>query len=186
MNELPSKRYSIIYADPPWSYKNRGTRAAASKHYGTMTFDDMKKMPINGIASENCALFLWATFPMLKEALAVIEAWGFVYKTIAFCWIKQNRSGKGLFMGLGNWTRSNAEICLLATKGHPKRLGKAVRSTVLSPIEWHSKKPDEVRERIVELMGNLPRIELFARQEAPGWDTWGNEVSAAVDNANDV
>ena len=179
-NELPNKTYSIIYADPPWSYKNRGTRAAASKHYDTMTLEDMKRMPINGIASEDCTLFMWATFPMLKEALAVIEAWGFVYKTIAFCWIKQNRSGKGLFMGLGNWTRSNAEICLLATKGHPKRFGKAVRSTVLSPIQCHSKKPDAVRERIVELMGNLPRIELFARQTAPGWDTWGNEISEDV------
>ena len=114
---------------------------------------------------------MWATFPMLKEALEVIKAWGFTYKTAAFCWIKQNRNGSGLFMGLGNWTRSNAEICLLATKGKPKRVVTAV-----SPLERHSKKPDEARDKIVELMGDLPRIELFARQTAPGWDAWGNEV----------
>lgn len=106
----------------------------------------------------------------------MIEAWGFDYKTVAFCWVKQNRSGSGLFMGLGNWTRSNAEICLLATKGKPKRVGTAVRSTVLTPIERHSKKPDEIRDRIVELMGDLPRIELFARSGADGWDCWGNEA----------
>ena len=180
MNELPNKKYGIIYADPPWSYQNRGTRAAAAKHYDTMTIEDIKKMPVNvaggGIASEDCTLFMWATFPMLKEALEVIEAWGFTYKTVAFCWVKQNRGGAGLFMGLGNWTRSNAEICLLATKGRPERIGRAVRSTVLSPIERHSKKPDEVRDRIVELMGDLPRIELFARETTPGWDAWGNEV----------
>ena len=180
MINLPDKKYSIIYADPPWSYQNRGTRAAAEKHYDTMTIDEIKEMPVNiaggGIASENCALFMWATFPMLKEALEVIEAWGFTYKTTAFCWIKQNRNGSGLFMGLGNWTRSNAEICLLATKGKPKRVGTAVRSTIVSPLERHSKKPDEARDKIVELMGDLPRIELFARQTAPGWDAWGNEV----------
>lgn len=119
---------------------------------------------------------MWATFPMLREALETIEAWGFKYKTVAFVWIKQNRSGDGLFMGLGNWTRSNAEICLLATKGSPKRVGKAVRQTVVSPLERHSKKPDEIRDRIVELMGDIPRVELFARQLAPGWDAWGNEI----------
>lgn len=125
-------------------------------------------MPINGIASEG------------KEALAVIEAWGFIYKTIALCWVKQNRRSKGLFMGVGNQTHRNAESCLLATKGDLKRRENAVRSTVPLPIEWYSKKPDEVRKRIVELMGDLPRIELFARQTAHGWDTWGNEVSEDV------
>lgn len=119
---------------------------------------------------------MWATFPMLREALDVIEAWGFSYKTVAFNWVKQNRNGTGIFMGLGNWTRSNSEICLLATKGKPKRISGSVRSIVLSPLQQHSRKPAEIRDRIVELMGDLPRIELFAREAAPGWDVWGNEA----------
>ena len=126
MIPLPDKKYSIIYADPPWSYQNRGTRAAASKHYDTMTIEDIKRMGVGaaggGIANEDCVLFMWATFPMLREALDVIEAWGFSYKTVAFNWVKQKRNGTGIFMGLGNWTRSNSEICLLATKGKPKRI----------------------------------------------------------------
>ena len=129
-----------------------------------------------GIANEDCVLFMWATFPMLREALDVIEAWGFSYKTVAFNLVKQNRNGTGIFMGLGNWTRSNSEICLLATKGKPKRISGSVRSIVLSPLQQHSRKPAEIRDRIVELMGDLPRIELFAREAAPGWDVWGNEA----------
>ncbi len=119
---------------------------------------------------------MWATFPMLREALQLIEAWGFEYKTIAFNWIKQNKRGSGLFWGLGNWTRSNSEICLLAIKGKPKRLSAAVHSVIMSPVQRHSQKPEEARERIVQLMGDLPRIELFARSAAPGWDVWGNEA----------
>lgn len=180
MIPLPDKKYSIIYADPPWSYQNRGTRAAASKRYDTMTIEDIKRMGVGaaggGIANEDCVLFMWATFPMLREALDVIEAWGFSYKTVAFNWVKQNRNGTGIFMGLGNWTRSNSEICLLATKGKPKRISGSVRSVVLSPLQQHSRKPAEIRDRIVELMGDLPRIELFAREAAPGWDVWGNEA----------
>ena len=118
---------------------------------------------------------MWATFPMLREALEVIEAWGFIYKTVAFNWVKQNKTGAGLFWGLGNWTRSNSEICLLAVKGKPKRMSASVHSVILSPVQQHSRKPAETRDRIVELMGDLPRIELFAREAAPGWDAWGNE-----------
>ena len=155
MIPLPDKKYSIIYADPPWSYQNRGTRAAASKHYDTMTIEDIKRMGVGaaggGIANEDCVLFMWATFPMLREALDVIEAWGFSYKTVAFNWVKQNRNGTGIFMGLGNWTRSNSEICLLATKGKPKRISGSVRSIVLSPLQQHSRKPAEIRDRIVSL-----------------------------------
>lgn len=180
MIPFPNKKYNIIYADPPWGYQNQGTRAAAIKHYGVMKIDELKNMPINhageGIAADDCALFMWATFPMLQEALDLIEAWGFTYKTIAFNWVKQNKSGNGIFWGLGNWTRSNSEICLLAVKGKQKRINAGVHSVVLSPIQRHSQKPDEVRQRIVELMGDLPRIELFARFGAEGWDCWGNEA----------
>ena len=132
-----------------------------------------------GIASDNCILFMWATYPMLREALKVIEAWGFTYKTVAFNWVKQNKTGAGLFWGLGNWTRSNSEICLLAVKGKPRRMSASVHSVILSPVQQHSGKPAEARDRIVELMGDLPRIELFARETAPGWDSWGNEVPAS-------
>lgn len=125
---------------------------------------------------------MWATFPMLREALELIEAWGFTYKTIAFNWVKQNKSGNGIFWGLGNWTRSNSEICLLAVKGKPKRISAGVHSVVLSPLQRHSQKPAEVRDRIVELMGDLPRIELFARSAAEGWDCWGNEAPGMNEN----
>ena len=120
---------------------------------------------------------MWATFPMLREALELIEAWGFEYKTIAFCWVKQNKNSDGIFKGMGYYTRSNAEICLLATRGRVlERKSRSVSSVIISHIERHSKKPAETRDRIVELFGDLPRIELFARETTPGWDCWGNEV----------
>lgn len=174
--EFPRKKYAVIYADPPWSYRNKGTRAAADRHYSTMSIEEIKALPVADIAAEDCVLFLWATFPMLREALDTIEAWGFTYKTLAFCWAKRNKSGKGWFWGLGNWTRSNPEICLLATKGHPQRVSAAVHSLIDAPVGKHSAKPAEARERIVELVGDVPRIELFAREKAPGWDVLGDEV----------
>ena len=123
---------------------------------------------------------MWATFPQLKEALQLIKAWGFQYKTVAFVWLKTNRKSGTWFYGLGFWTRGNAEICLLATKGHPKRQAKNVHQFIVSPIEAHSKKPDVAREKIASLMGDLPKIELFARKESPGWDIWGNEVKSSI------
>ena len=119
---------------------------------------------------------MWATYPKMQEALDLIEAWGFKYKSIAFQWIKQNRSGNGYFFGLGRWTRGNTEPCLIAIKGKPKRISAGVGQLVFSPLRRHSQKPAEVRDKIVELMGDLPRIELFAREAAPGWDAWGNEA----------
>ena len=166
----------MIYADPPWSYRNKGTRAAADRHYSTMSIEDIKSLPVADIAAENCVLFLWATFPMLPEALETIRAWGFDYKTAAFVWAKQNRRSPGWFWGLGNWTRSNAEICLLATKGRPERVSASVHSLIEAPVGRHSAKPKEARTRIEALMGDVPRIELFARERAPGWDAWGDEV----------
>lgn len=143
--------------------------------------EEICALDVGALADANCALFLWVTFPQLESAFKVISAWGFVYKTVAFVWIKLNRKTPSLFWGLGHWTRANAEICLLATRGHPKRLSKRVHQVVISHIEQHSKKPDEVRRRIVELMGEaMPRIELFARQKAEGWDAWGNEVVSDV------
>lgn len=175
------KKYSIIYADPPWhfrTYSRKGMGRSADRHYPTMSIDQIKALPVESIAADDCALFLWATFPNLQQALEVITAWGFTFRTVAFVWVKQNRRSDGLFWGMGYWTRSNAEICIIATRGRPKRASAGVHQVVISHIEEHSKKPAEIRERIVALMGDLPRVELFARQEAPGWDVWGNEVNS--------
>lgn len=170
------QKYQVIYADPPWDYQQCRLSGSAKKHYPTMRIEELCALPVAEIADRDCALFLWATFPQLPEALRLIQAWGFMYKTVAFVWLKQNRKALTWFYGLGFWTRSNAEICLLATKGHPKRQSAGIHQLVISPVERHSKKPDEVREKIVALMGDVPRIELFARQQTPGWDVWGNEV----------
>lgn len=180
------QQYNIIYADPPWKYRVYTTKdsgRSAESHYPTMRIEDICASPVQQLAAKNCALFLWITFPTLREALSVIDAWGFTYKTVAFVWVKQNRKSPGLFWGMGYWTRANAELCLLATKGHPKRQSAGVHQIILSPVEEHSKKPDVARERIVALLGDLPRLELFARQSTPGWDVWGNEVQSSIDLA---
>lgn len=170
------KKYSIIYADPPWSYKDKKCNGNCESHYKAMSLKDILTLPIGSIADKDCVLFLWGAYPMLQEALKTVDAWGFTYKTIGFQWIKQNKSGKGFFFGLGRWTRGNTELCLIATKGKPKRQSAAVSQLVFSPLRRHSQKPDIVRDKIVELMGDLPKIELFARQQVEGWDCWGNEV----------
>lgn len=145
-----------------------------------MSIEEIADLPVNELADENCALFLWVTFPLLKEIWKVIDAWGFTYKSVAFVWIKQNKKADSLFWGMGYWTRANAEICILATKGSPKRYFKRVHQVIVSHIEEHSKKPEEARRRIEQLMGDVPRIELFARRETPGWDVWGNEVACSL------
>lgn len=171
-----NKKYNIIYADPPWSYKDKKCNGNCESHYETMNLKDICNLPIKNIVDKDCVLFLWVTYPMLNEGLKLINEWGFKYKTIGFQWIKQNKSGKGFFFGLGRWTRGNSECCLIAVKGKPKRISNSVSQLVFSPLQEHSKKPDIVREKIVELIGNKPRIELFARQQVDGWDCWGNEV----------
>jgi N6-adenosine-specific RNA methylase IME4 len=176
---FPDKSYAIIYADPPWQYRDKaaaGKRGADFK-YPTMSLDDLKQLPVASIADENCALFLWVTNPMLPVGLEVMTAWGFTYKTVAFTWIKRNKKSDSYFWGMGNWTRANTELCLLGIKGSPKRMSAAVHQIVDAKIESHSKKPDVVRELIVQLLGDLPKIELFARQRAAGWDAWGNEIT---------
>lgn len=172
--------YQIIYADPPWRYDQKGLQGAAEKHYSTMSLEDICKLPVGSISAKDSILFLWATFPQLPAALRVISAWGFKYKTVAFLWLKKNRKADSWFFGLGFWTRGNAEVCLLATRGHPKRQSGKIHQFIISPIEAHSKKPDIVRDKIVELAGDVPRIELFARQTTPGWDVWGNEVTSSI------
>lgn len=176
-----NKRYNIIYADPPWQYKvwsNKGKGRSAESHYSTMNIEEiinMKKV-IEKISENDCVLFIWITYPCLREGLKVIKEWGFTYKTCAFNWVKKNKKADSWFWGMGYWTRANSELCLLATKGKIKRKSARVHQIVDTSIEEHSKKPDIVREKIVELIGDMPRIELFARQKIIGWDCWGNEV----------
>lgn len=192
---LPDKKYQIIYADPPWKYRdsaNAGKRGAAHK-YSVMSVEDIKALPVAKIADDNCVLFIWSTNPMMPECLEVIKAWGFEYVTKGFTWVKLNKINPTTHMGMGHWTRGNEEPCWLAKKGaveivvgegscwvarkgSPKRKSASVKQVVFSPIRKHSQKPDEVRERIVELMGELPRIELFARKTYEGWDHWGDEI----------
>jgi len=145
-----------------------------------MGIDDICALPVSDLTAKDSVLFLWATFPMLPEAMRVISAWGFQFKTVAFVWLKQNPKALTWFYGLGFWTRGNAEVCLLATRGKPKRQDNSVHQFIIAPREQHSKKPDETRERIVRLMGDLPRLELFARQAPLGWDIWGNEVNSDI------
>ena len=161
------RTYEIIYADPPWRYSAKKVQGAAENHYPTMSIDELCALPVAELAAKDSALFMWATFPQLPEALRLIRAWGFTYKSVAFVWLKKNKKADSWFYGLGFWTRANAEVCLLATKGHPKRQAADIHQFIISPIEAHSKKPDETRDKIVALMGDRPRVELFARQTPP-------------------
>lgn len=175
-SSLPDKKYNILYVDPPWPYRDRaaaGKRGASFK-YKTPPLEWLKRLPIQNISAEDCFLFLWVTMPQLPVCFEVIKSWGFEYKTNAFVWVKKNKKADSLFWGMGNFTRSNSELCLLATRGKPKRVSASVHSVIMSPIEQHSKKPDVVRDKIIELCGDLPRIELFARQQVEGWDCWGD------------
>ncbi len=168
---FPNKKYQIIYADPPWKYndklevfskfanKNKSPRMGACEYYyNIMSINNICNLPIKNISADNCILFLWITMPKLNEVQQVITAWGFKYKTVAFTWIKLN-----------------AELVLLATRGKPKRISKSVSQIVMAKRGRHSIKPPVIRDKILELMGDLPRIELFARYKVKGWDAWGNE-----------
>lgn len=172
------KKYDIIYADPPWSYKDKalsGERGACCK-YDVMTIEDILNLPIKNIEANNCILFMWVTMPFLKDCFKVIKSWGFNYKTCGFCWVKKTKNGKN-HLGMGHYTRGNAELCLIGIKGKKMKFKtRSLSQIVESKIREHSRKPDEVRDKIVELCGDIPRIELFARQYADGWDCWGNEV----------
>lgn len=180
-------KYKIIYADPPWRFKNWSMKELANKGekwarrsggspYDVMDNEDIYKLPVQDITDKDCILFLWATYPKLPEALKTIESWGFTFKTVAFTWVKQNKKSDGFHFGLGYWTRGNPEICLLATKGKPKRINKCVANLVVEHLKEHSEKPAVIRDKIVKLMGDLPRVELFARQKIEGWDCAGNDI----------
>jgi N6-adenosine-specific RNA methylase IME4 len=187
------KKFSVIYADPPWEFKvysGKGKQRSAERHYDTASLDDIKALPVGNLAAADCALFLWCVMPELPGALDVIHAWGFEYKTAAFVWIKTNENdkfidndGSGLHWGMGYWTRANAELCLLATKGAPKRLDMGVHQVIISPVAEHSRKPDKAQQRIEQLLGEPTgetHLELFGRRASPQWTVWGNEVSRSL------
>lgn len=185
------KKYSVIYADPPWSYRDKRDKhprlaGGASVHYDTMPLADIKSLPVASITDDNSMLFLWVTFPNLKEGIEVLEAWGFRYKTLGFSWIKTNKKNGKPFFGIGWYTKSNCEVCLIGVRGRPKKASNSVSSVVIAPKAEHSKKPDEIRDRIVEFAGDVPRIELFAREKAEGWDIWGNEVANDIELTNNT
>jgi N6-adenosine-specific RNA methylase IME4 len=176
------KKYNIIYADPPWKFnfqKRTGlSDTAKSKLYPTMEANDIVNLPIKTIAEDNSLLFLWVMNSEIPLALRCIEAWGFKYITVAFTWVKTTKNT--YHFGGGNWTRSNPELCLLAKRGLISRKSASVRNLVISPLREHSRKPEEIKNMIIELCGDLPRIELFARQKSEGWDVWGNEVESDI------
>ena len=187
------KKYQIIYADPPWSYYNdmtilprenkSGGGSMTHPQYPVMSSADIKALPIKNIADDNCILFIWTTDYHLVKSIEVINSWGFQYKTVAFAWQKLDKKNNPVcFMGAYTM-KSGVELCLLATKGKnaPKLvINKKVRALVQSQRAEHSKKPDEVRDRIVQLCGDIPRVELFARQRANGWDSFGNQVEGSI------
>ncbi len=188
-----NKKYRIIYADPPWPSSNAyGFGTKREKKYGDkiryypcnyklMTNDEIMKLHVREIAAKNSMLFLWTINWKLPLALSVIEAWGFEYKTVAFVWSKKTQSGKQRHL-CSQYTMLNCELCLLATRGHPHSLVKSrnIKQLIEAPVTEHSSKPDEVRTRIVQLVGNIPRIELFGRKKTKGWDIWGNEVRSSI------
>ena len=174
---LDGQRYAVIYADPPWrfiKYSEVDQSRSAENHYDVMNLDDIKRLPIAQHAMDDCVLLLWVTDPMLQYAFEIITAWGFSYKTVGFYWVKQNAKSAGWFTGMGYWTRACPEQCLLATRGHPKRKAKDVKRLVVSPRREHSRKPDEVIQRIERLLDG-PYLEMFARASRPGWDNFGNQ-----------
>lgn len=182
-----NKKYKIIYADPPWQHsshrgnlkkaRDNGIWGLADFDYNTMSLQNIKDYPVSEIAEKDSILFLWATFPMIQQALDVMKSWGFSYRTIAFVWVKQNKSGTKIKpYGLGHYTLSNCEVVLLGKKGKFKRNARNVQQVILSPVTKHSSKPSEIRDRIIDLCGDLPRVELFAREKTRGWAAIGEQL----------
>ena len=169
-------KYQIIYADPPWAYLwgtgKDGGNFAPEKHYQTMTADEICAIDVKSLRDKNCALFLWTTMPTLPDGIRVMEAWGFKYKTCAFSWVKIKKDGMPI-SGMGSYTKSNIELCLLGMRGHIKAVDKTVPQIVMHERLGHSVKPPVVRDKIVQLFGDISRIELFSRQKAGGWDAIG-------------
>ena len=179
MNDFPDGPFDIIYADPPWSYDNRmkcnaqGDRwtSGAENHYPTMGTAEIGELPVQGIAADDCLLFMWVTNPLLEDGLRVGKEWGFKYVTVGFVWVKNRPLA-------GNYTMGQTELCAIFKRGRiPQPRGaRNVRQLIEAPLGRHSEKPSEARERIEEMFPEQRKIELFARMAVPGWDSWGNEI----------
>ncbi len=194
--DIIDQKYDILYPDPAWSYTDKakaGNRGAGCK-YHVMTLEELKQLPVQNIAKDDSIMFMWVTFPKLVDGtcMDVMKTWGFTPKTCAFNWVKYSKNLKP-FMGMGRWTRANTEIVILGTRGKPKRINAGVRQLletmdeedyqpeVIQTIRGvHSRKPKEVRDRIVDLVGNIPKIELFAREPAECWDSWGDQLEVKI------
>jgi len=178
-------KYNIIYADPPWFYAARNTNTVfgggVTDKYPTMSLDEICAIPVEQWAADDSVLLIWTTMPYLMRTNRVIENWGFKYITTAFTWIKTNKNSGTIFKGVGNYTKHNAELCLLAKRGSGvPRAARDVPQVLLSPRREHSRKPDEIRTNIVRLFGDVPRLEMFARTSTPGWAVWGNQTTLFV------
>ena len=168
--------------------RNLQRQNSPEKHYATMPLEDIKALPVASVAAKDCVLLMWAVDPMLPQALEVGAAWGFTYKTVGFVWAKERRvtstrgddqeddNHKRFPMGTGYWTRANPELCLLFTRGKPKRVSASVRKLLVAPRREHSRKPDETHERVQQLVAG-PYLEMFAREPRPGWSVWGNQTT---------
>lgn len=170
--------YKLIYADPPWSYNNKASNGAADKHYDTLTMNELKQMRVDldQLADPDSVIALWVVSPMLPDCIKVMESWGFHYKTLLFNWHKLTVNGLPFF-GTGNYTRAGSELLLLGVKGKGvKRIAANIRQVVNCSVRQHSRKPDEIRDMLVLLFGDVPRIELFARSQHTGWDNFGDET----------
>lgn len=172
------KKFKIILTDCPWSYNDpKGNDPAMGGiQYNIMSNQELADLPINEIADKDCLLFFWITMLKLQEAFPIIEAWGFTYTTCAFNWIKTNPKSGGIYSGLGHWVNGNAELCLLAKKGHPKRFEKNVKQIQMHPRGRHSAKPLVIKDEIVRVAGDLERLEMFAREQTPGWNAIGYDI----------
>ncbi len=200
---LPRRHFGLIAADPPWHFRARTalqmsnwtSRRDAEKHYRVMGVDDIAALPVRDLAADDAHLMLWITGPLFVEGkhLPIMKAWGFKPSSVAFTWIKLRKTidarqfsvvrlvENDLHVGLGLTTRKNAEFVVLGRRGNAKRLSKSVREVILAPVREHSRKPDEFYRRAVEYAAG-PYLELFARQQRPGWTVWGNETDRFVPN----
>jgi N6-adenosine-specific RNA methylase IME4 len=176
MIAFPDKKYKIIYADPPWFYKDpKQNRGGATRHYSTMKKADIEALPVKEIAEDDSILFLWTTMPKLLESFDLMKAWGFEYKTIAFVWYKEKTNP-------GFYTMSECEICLVGKKGKipSPRGARNIRQFLSKMRSKHSEKPNEIRERIEKMFPTQKKLELFAREKKDGWDVFGNEVAESI------
>ena len=178
-------KYKVIYADPPWRFSNKRTggsmKSGAGSQYQTMTMAQLISLDIPSICDEDCALVMWWVSSQPQEALDLCRAWGFTVKNAnGFVWNKTTKNGKPHF-GMGFWTRAGSESALIAVRGKPQKFSHPVRAVRTSPVTRHSEKPSEFRDDIVELFGDVPRLEMFARTKVPGWDVYGNEVEGSIE-----